>query len=102
MISRPATNRVWEGDASLEQLTRTGPFSGTLGSFTTGVRLRTRYEHLVSHALTRHSDHPTTFWASGSDRVIETANHFALGFFGIDYKKSNTANLEIISEHFSL
>lgn len=42
------------------------------------------------------------FWASDSTRVIETAKHFALGFFGIDYEKSATAALEVISEHSSL
>lgn len=83
-------------------MTSTGPFSGTLGSFTTGVRLRTRYKHLLAHAASLQSDHPTTFWASDSNRVIETAKHFAFGFFGIDYKDSNTAALEVISEHPSL
>lgn len=42
------------------------------------------------------------FWATSSNRVIETAKHFALGFFGIDYKESGTAALEVISEHSSL
>lgn len=71
----------WDDDAVLEQLTSTGPFSGRLGAFTTGVRLRTRYPHLFSRALSRNA---TTYWASGSPRVIETARHFALGFFGLD------------------
>ncbi|KAF9698195.1 hypothetical protein EKO04_003905 [Ascochyta lentis] len=81
----------WTDDSSLEQLTSTGPFSGRLGSFTTGVRLRTRYHHLVNQALARNA---TTYWASGSNRVIETARHFALGFFGLDA----TTNLQVISE----
>jgi acid phosphatase len=89
-------------DDSLEQLTSTGPFSGTLGSFTTGVRLRTRYKHLLSKALASQPDRPIRFWASDSPRVIETARHFALGFFGIDYQTNNTADLEVISEHSSL
>ncbi|OAK98246.1 phosphoglycerate mutase-like protein [Phaeosphaeriaceae sp. SRC1lsM3a] len=80
----------------------TGPFSGTLGSFTTGVRLRTRYKHLLSKALSTGSGIPVRFWASDSQRVIETARHFALGFFGIDYQANNTANLQVISEHSSL
>ena len=84
----------WSDDADLEQLTSTGPFSGRLGSFTTGVRLRTRYHHLTSQALARNT---TTYWASGSKRVIETARHFALGFFGLDAP----ANLEVISEEKS-
>lgn len=87
-------NLFWSDDANLEQLTSTGPFSGRLGSFTTGVRLRTRYHHLMEQALARNS---TTYWASGSKRVIETARHFALGFFGLD----NNAVLEVISEKAS-
>ena len=81
----------WSDDAVLEQLTSTGPFSGRLGSFTTGVRLRTRYHHLFERAAARNT---TTYWASGSARVIETARHFALGFFGID----TPTHLEVISE----
>ncbi|KAJ4333403.1 hypothetical protein N0V95_009429 [Ascochyta clinopodiicola] len=81
----------WSDDADLEQLTSTGPFSGRLGSFTTGVRLRTRYHHLFEQTLIRNA---TTYWASGSKRVIETARHFALGFFGLD----TPTNLRIISE----
>lgn len=81
----------------LEQLTSTGPHSGTLGSFTTGVRLRPRYEHLLKMALATRK--PTTFWASSCQRVIETAQNFALGFFGLDYYRSNnTALLEVIPE----
>ncbi|KAJ4982848.1 histidine acid phosphatase [Stagonosporopsis vannaccii] len=81
----------WTNDADLEQLTSTGPFSGRLGSFTTGVRLRTRYQHLLERAV---SANATTYWASGSARVIETARHFALGFFGLD----TPTELQVISE----
>ena len=89
-------------DSNLEQLTNTGPFSGTLGSFTTGVRLRSRYQHLLPSTATHNISRPTTFWASGSNRVVQTAKHFALGFFGIDYEETNTASLRIIPEHPSL
>jgi acid phosphatase len=89
-------------DDNLEQLTSTGPFSGTLESFTTGVRLRTRYKHLLSKTVSSNPEHPVQFWASDSQRVIDTARHFALGFFGIDYQAKNTAELEVISEHSSL
>ena len=101
-ILKHITNHTLKDDANLEQLTSTGPFSGTLGSFTTGVRLRTRYGHLLANATSLQTNHSTTFWASGSNRVIETAKHFALGFFGIDYKDSNIATLKVISEHSSL
>lgn len=89
-------------DNNLEQLTNTGPFSGTLGAFTTGVRLRTRYKHLLTKVIASHPNQPTTFWASDSNRVIETALHFALGFFGIDYNDTKTSNLKVISEGPSL
>ncbi|KAE8845886.1 hypothetical protein PTNB73_01867 [Pyrenophora teres f. teres] len=93
----------WTCDQTdLEQLTSTGPFAGTLSSFTTGVRLRTRYQHLLTHAKTSHPITPTTFWASNSSRVIQTAKHFASGFFGLDYTTTRTANLSVISEHSSL
>ncbi|OAG25305.1 phosphoglycerate mutase-like protein [Alternaria alternata] len=87
-------------DTHLEQLTSTGPFAGTLSSFTTGVRLRTRYQHLLER--TSLEENPTKFWASDSNRVIETAKHFAAGFFGIDYNITNKAILQVISEHSSL
>lgn len=87
-------------------MTETGPFSGTLGSFTTGVRLKTRYQHLLPQTASRTalktSLRPITFWASGSNRVVETAKHFALGFFNHNYQITNTAALKIISEHHSL
>ncbi|KAF2131083.1 phosphoglycerate mutase-like protein [Dothidotthia symphoricarpi CBS 119687] len=86
----------WSG--SLEQLTSTGPFAGTLGAFTTGVRLRTRYKRLLSKA-SESPNHPVKFWASDSRRVIATARHFALAFFGIDFEANKVAALEIIPEH---
>ncbi|OJD35609.1 phosphoglycerate mutase-like protein [Diplodia corticola] len=73
-----------------EQLTSTGPFSGVLGAFTTGVRLRTRYRHLLP------SSGKTNFWAGDSSRVIDTARYFAAGFFGLDWKDHST--LHVIPE----
>ena len=73
---------------------------GTLSSFSTGVRLRTRYQHLLERTSLEKT--PTKFWASDSNRVIETAKHFAAGFFGIDYDIANKAILQVISEHSSL
>ncbi|KAF2177173.1 phosphoglycerate mutase-like protein [Zopfia rhizophila CBS 207.26] len=80
--------------AEFEQLTNTGPFSGTLSSFTTGVRLRTRYHHLLPKHLFRKSK--TNFWASDSERVIDTARYFGAGFFGLNWQ--DTARLHIIPE----
>ncbi|KAF2116521.1 histidine phosphatase superfamily [Lophiotrema nucula] len=75
-------------------LTTTGPFSGTLGAFTTGVRLRTRYHDLIDQAQTGVGK--IRFWASDSARVIDTARYFAVGFFGLNW--TNIAHLEVIPE----
>jgi acid phosphatase len=84
-------------DSRLEQLTSTGPFSGRLGTFTTGVRLRTRYHRLLSLAASQFPN--IKYWASDSPRVIETARYFGAGFFGLDWV--NRTTLEIISEDAS-
>ncbi|ORY18701.1 histidine phosphatase superfamily [Clohesyomyces aquaticus] len=84
----------WSDDSLMEHLTSTGPFSGTLGSFTTGVRLRTRYHNLIPTA--RSSESKIRFWASDSDRVIDTARYFGAGFFGLDWQ--DTAQLHIVPE----
>ncbi|KAJ6179828.1 hypothetical protein N7519_010289 [Penicillium mononematosum] len=76
------------------ELTSTGPYAGTLGAFRTGVRFRTRYRDLVSE------DIRTRLWASDSDRVIDTARHFASGFFGLDWESSGKAQLQVIPESF--
>jgi acid phosphatase len=79
-----------EPQENLEQLTRTGPYAGTLQEFAAGVRFLTRYGHLLSrHATTR-------LWASDRERVIESAQHFASGLFGLDGEKNQKAVLEII------
>lgn len=88
----------WSDDALIEQLTSTGPFSGTLGAFTTGVRLRTRYSELLSRALSQ--GRKIRYWASDCHRVIATARLFGVGFFGLD--ANNSTELEIISEDSSL
>jgi acid phosphatase len=80
----------WSDDAQLAQLTSTGPFSGTLGAYTTGVRLRTRYQHLIP------KDKHTKLWASDSQRVIDTARYLAAGFFGLDWP--SVASLQVIPE----
>ncbi|KAK3629126.1 hypothetical protein LTR56_018247 [Elasticomyces elasticus] len=77
----------------LEDLVATGPYAGTLEAFETGVKLRTRYEHLLEEALARNQ---TNFWASDSKRVLETAGYFGAGFFGLDWR--DTARLHVIPE----
>ncbi|KAL4917720.1 histidine phosphatase superfamily [Aspergillus aurantiobrunneus] len=79
-------------EQDLDQLTRTGPFSGTLGAFTTGARLLTRYQHLLP------LDSKIRFWASDCQRVIETAQYFAFGLLGLDWEQSGKAELEVIPE----
>ncbi|KAL4904624.1 hypothetical protein BDW74DRAFT_168238 [Aspergillus multicolor] len=81
-------------EKDFDQLTRTGPYSGTLGAFTTGTRLLTRYQHLLP------TDTKIKFWASDCQRVIETAQYFAYGLLGLDWEKSGKAELEIIPETF--
>lgn len=81
-----------EPQKDFDQLTKTSPYAGTLQAFSTGVRFLTRYGHLLPlHGTTR-------LWASECDRVIETAQHFASGFFGLDWEKAEKAALEIIPE----
>ncbi|KAK4548315.1 hypothetical protein LTR36_010185 [Oleoguttula mirabilis] len=76
-----------------ENVVATGPCAGTLEAFAAGVKLRTRYEHLLVEAL---ATNMTSFWASDSLRVIETARYFGAGFFGIDWKE--VARLHVIPE----
>ncbi|KAL4958140.1 histidine phosphatase superfamily [Aspergillus filifer] len=83
-----------------DQLTRTGPYSGTLGSFATGARLLTRYQHLLSKSLINEQDNTLRFWASDCRRVIETARYFASGLLGENWKSTGKAELEIIPETF--
>ncbi|KAH8431548.1 histidine phosphatase family protein [Aspergillus melleus] len=83
-----------EPEKDFDQLTATGPYAGKLQAFTTGVRFVTRYGHLLSkHTKTR-------LWASECQRVIETAQHFASGMFGLDWENNGKAELEIIPETF--
>lgn len=77
-----------------DQLTTTGPYAGTLNAFTTGVKLRSRYEHLLPRRLS--GRRKTNFWASDCTRVIDTARYFAAGFFGLNWQ--DTATLHVIPE----
>jgi acid phosphatase len=77
----------------LENLVSTGPFAGTKEAFDTGVKLRTRYERLLDIASAQNQ---TSFWASQSKRVIQTAEYFAAGFFCLSWNES--AQLHVISE----
>lgn len=79
-------------DPSFEHLTDTGPYAGTLQSFNTGKQLRERYAHLVRAART------TNFWSCSASRDIETAKHFANGFFGSRWQEEASAKLHIIPE----
>lgn len=75
-----------------EKLTSHGPYAGTLQAFNTGQKLQRRYDHLVNLNYT------TNFWSCDADRDIETARHFAKGFFGNDWEESGIANLIVVPE----
>lgn len=77
----------------LENLVSTGPHAGTLGAFASGVTLRTRYPSLIDDAITNNQ---TTFWASDSKRVVESARYFGTGLYGIDV--NDVATLKVIPE----
>lgn len=80
--------------SKIGELVPVGPYAGSLGAFQTGVTLRTRYPDLRATAIARNQ---TNFWAADSHRVVETAKHFAGGFWGVDWN-TDTAKLHIIPE----
>ncbi|KAI5301208.1 acid phosphatase pho5 [Ascosphaera atra] len=84
----------WEyfvpNDCSVEAETDSGPYAGVLNAYTRGNDYRARYGHLLD------PNKVTPFWSSGYQRVITTARHFGMGFFGYNY--STSAALNIISE----
>lgn len=82
----------WSNPA-FEQLTSTGQYAGTLEAFSTGVKLRTRYQHLIPGY-----PNSTRFWSASSSRDVATAGYFADGFFGRDWESSQLAKLSIIPE----
>ncbi|KAF2404313.1 phosphoglycerate mutase-like protein [Trichodelitschia bisporula] len=85
---------VDDPESQYEQLTSTGPYAGTLGAFTEGVRFRTRYRGLLDA-----TEGTTKIWSSQSDRVEDTAKYFATGFWGLGWEKDEGgAKLVIISE----
>jgi len=83
-------------EKSFEKLTTTGPYAGTLQAFGTGVKFRTRYQHLWNDS-TQYPP-PTVFWTAGSSRVVDTAKYFGAGFFSLGYEKAERATLEVIPE----
>jgi acid phosphatase len=76
----------------LDQLITTGPYAGTLQAFSTGVKLRSRYAHLLTENRT------TRIFACDTKRVIDTAAYFTSGLFGLDYASSGAAELVVIPE----
>ncbi|KAF2669209.1 multiple inositol polyphosphate phosphatase [Microthyrium microscopicum] len=83
---------IEDPETQFEQLTSTGPYSGTLETFSTGVKFRTRYPHLIPKNRSR----KFKLWASQSDRVIATAKYFATGMFGLPLE--DYATVEVIPE----
>ncbi|KAI9842419.1 MAG: acid phosphatase pho5 [Sclerophora amabilis] len=84
----------------LEQLVTVGPYAGTLEAFTTGVKLRTRYAHLLPANSDEPKAAPVRLWASDSNRVIDTARYFRAGFFGLDdgHEARKASSLQVIPE----
>ncbi|ETI23289.1 hypothetical protein G647_05089 [Cladophialophora carrionii CBS 160.54] len=90
-----ANNWTYFTDASnpaFENLTAVGPYAGTKQASNTGRAMRRRYGHLASKRR------PTKFWSCGSLRDVETAECFADGFFGSEWKTDGSAVLEVIPE----
>lgn len=79
-------------DPAFENLTTTGPYSGTLQASNTGKLLRQRYNNLV------HKTRRTKFWSCSSPRDVQTARYFADGFFGSSWTVDGSAELEVIPE----
>ncbi|PWY83454.1 phosphoglycerate mutase-like protein [Aspergillus heteromorphus CBS 117.55] len=80
--------------SDFEQLTTTGPYNGISKAFSTGMLFAARYGHLIPE------ESSIRFWASDSQRVINTAEHFASGYFGFGWKTSGDFHLEVIPETF--
>lgn len=78
--------------AQFEEITREGPYAGTLQAHRTGVKLREKYNKLVNPNKT------TNFWTCASSRDVDTAESFANGFFGEDWKEKESAKLHVIPE----
>lgn len=80
-------------DPAFELLTSTSQHAGTLEAFNTGVKLRTRYEHLIPG-----EGNTTRFWSASSSRDVASALYFADGFFGREWDRQRRAELQIIPE----
>jgi acid phosphatase len=77
-------------EALYSQESTSGPYSGLLNAFSRGSEYRARYGHLWDEASV------VPIFASGYERVIETARFFGQGFFGYNY--STNAAINIIPE----
>ncbi|KPI36909.1 3-phytase B [Cyphellophora attinorum] len=93
--TRNAGNRHLQLLARLKGHTR--PYAGTAQAERTGNKFRALYGHLIRPNSNGHHS-PTRFWTCSSPRDIETAQHFANGFFGPTWATENLAHLEIIPE----
>ncbi|KAK9458098.1 histidine phosphatase superfamily [Dipodascopsis uninucleata] len=70
----PVGEEIW-----FENLTRSGEYSGVKASFEAGMEFRDRYKDLIDND---DIEIPSIFSCSCT-RVLETAKHFAAGFYGI-------------------
>ncbi|KAK9455928.1 acid phosphatase [Dipodascopsis uninucleata] len=78
------------GDSWYAQETWTGPYNGLSNGYKTGNLYRERYGHLWD------GESIVPVFASGYERIINTARKFGEGFFGYNY--STNAALNIIPE----
>lgn len=85
---------IVENDGLYELETYSGPYAGLVDSFKRGAEYRSRYGHLWD------KQSKVAMWASGSQRIVETARKFGEGFFGYNY--SDVAALNVVPEDFKL
>lgn len=78
------------GSPQFESLIRHGRYAGTKQAENSGKLLRSRYKDLARN--TKH------LWSASSPRDIDTAEHFAIGFFGPNWNAGRAAELNIIQE----
>ena len=93
--------KTWSGDLSFfndwtywvenpglySQESTTGPYSGLLDAYKRGVEYSSRYGQLWD------GQSVVPIFASGYERVIETARKFGEGFFGYNYTTSAAINI---------
>lgn len=81
---------AWNGNPWLETESTVGPYSGLHSGYLAGLYYTERYGHLWNPEVI------TPLFASGSERIVDTARRFIEGFFGYN---TSSAALNIIPEN---